>query len=303
MCLRNKRSGFTVDSIIFDRVCFITMKVTKSFAFLLLSYFSSGVISEDVIRVLFNNGVVNNNLICNSTDWTKINPIFENVNTTHRNLRQVQTMSNELAIDFELNVFGVDNKERKLPTAAQCKNLCAGQTPGTYCRASGCSWYIVRRKLGNWCSEATNMINRELNNLITLKRVSNSCQLLLKAPRKFECLDDIMFGEVEQFNVWNAATDKILEEKARDGYTVCKSIPINIQVQTNPCVDVLYIELKGSHDFNVSRTSSEIPYTIFGNSGADMLSRPLAAGDYRITAIPDNDIEKEARFEFTVLNC
>jgi hypothetical protein len=279
------------------------MKASTSFAVLLLALLSSGATAENVMRYLFNNGIKNGEFSCNATEWAKIDPIFEAVNPNNRNLRQEKVYNKKSTSHFEIDVIGNNEAKRKLLTGAQCKNLCAGQAEGTYCRATGCTWYIVRRKLGNWCFDTAGSINAQLDSLVSRKLVSSSCQNLLKAPRKIECLDDIVFGEVEQFNVWNADNDKVLKKDAFDGYSFCASIQLNIEVITNPCVKFVQLELQGPNGFLMSNRLSALPYTIFGNSGNDIFGRSLAVGEYRISATPDDFGSKKKELRFLVTQC
>jgi hypothetical protein len=284
----------------------ITMISVTPFTILLLSFILPRVTAVNVMRYLFNNGIISEELSCNSTEWEKIDPIFDSVKPNNRALRQVNVSSKKRETDFEVDVIGEegnDEKKRELLTNAQCKNLCAGQTPGTYCRATGCTWYIVRRKLGNWCFDTAGSINAQLDNLVSKKLVSSSCQNLLSAPRKIECLDDIVFGEVEQFNVWDADKDKILQKDAINGYSICALTQINIEVITNPCVKFTLLELKGPNGFYMSNRLGALPYTIFGNPGKDMYGRSLAPGEYRISATPDDQGSKKKELRFLVTQC
>lgn len=112
-----------------------TMKTVTTFVIVLLSFICTDVSAENVMRVLFNNGLQNASLSCNASDWAKIDPIFTAVKPTRRNLRKVDVVSNDHMADFEMDVIGndkvADEKKRKLLTNAQCRNLCAGQASGT----------------------------------------------------------------------------------------------------------------------------------------------------------------------------
>ena len=277
--------------------------------------FSGGASAENVMRFQFNNGIEVEGLSCTDADMNKINPIFDNINPNRRNLRQINIISKDRPMDFEMDIIGQHNiKDRELATAAECKNLCKGQTKGYYCRGTpGCDWYIVRRNLaGNmterelqstWCTSTANSINNQLNTLVSKKLVSLNCQKLLNAPRKTLCVNDIIYGIVEHFNAWNAATDVMIQKDARDGYTVCKSTRITFQAVTNPCVKFVLTELRGPNGYYKSNYEGTAPYTIFGNDGGDMYGQLLALGTYRITAIPDGDESKTKLLTFTVANC
>jgi hypothetical protein len=256
------------------------MKLSISFPFLLVSLvLGSGVTAESVMRYLFNNGIGDKDLFCDVTDWAKIDPIFEHARTARRNLRQVNTVRRKRASDFEMDVIGRHNiKERELQyTASQCRNFCAGQVKGTYCRATGCTWYIVRRNLARnmserdlqetWCTITANSINAQLDNLVSTNQVSNPCKLLLNAPRKIECLNDIVFGEIQKFNVWSADTGKVVKDAFELGYKFCSSVGFNFEAQTNPCVKSVLSVLTGPNGLVASTTESIAPYTAFGSLG------------------------------------
>ena len=296
------------------------MKFSTSFVILLLSCLSSKVIAENVIRYLFNNGVPNSALICNATDWAKIDPFFDNVKSTRRSLRQVNTISQARTLDFEMDIIGQHNvKERDLQThtAAYCKRECEGIASRQYCKASGCTWYVVRRNLGDnmserdlqstWCTNTANSINSQINNLVATKQLSGPCINLMNAPRKIECLDDIIYGVVEHFNIWNADTDVMIKKDARNGYSVCgANVRLNIEARTNPCVVAVKTELRGPNGYYATNDEAKVPYTIFGNSGAkvyNMYGNILQPGSYTIKAVPDGDTTKTKEMTFTVANC
>lgn len=277
------------------------MSLFTRFAILLLSFVFPAVTAKNVMRYQFNNGIENKDFSCSTAEWAVIDPIFEAVKPNNRNLRQ--SSSKKRTLQFEIDVISNDETKRQLLTGAQCKNLCAGQAAGTYCRATGCTWYLVRRKLGNWCYDTAASINAKLDDLVFKKLVSSPCQKLLGAPRKIECLDDIVFGEVEKFNIWNADKDTIIKADAREGFSVCASTKLNVEVITNPCVKFTLMELQGPNGFFVSNRKGDLPYTIFGNSGIDIYGRSLAIGEYRITAIPDDTSSKKKELKFTVTQC
>jgi hypothetical protein len=291
------------------------MNLSTKAALLLLSLVSSGVTAENVIKYLFNNGIPNAALVCNATDWTKIDPIFNYTKVRRRTLRQVATVTKERTLDFEMDIIGQHNAhERSLLTAAQCRNICDGTASGQYCRASGCTWYIVRNLAANmnerelqeaWCTNSANFINAQLDSLVINKLVSNPCQLLLSAPRKIECVNDIIYGVVEHFNIWNADTDVMIKKDARDGFSVCASIRINVEARTNPCVVSVQTQLT-SPGYFANNTEAKVPYSVFGNTGAKKYNFNgsfLNPGNYTITAIPDGDTSKTSQMTFNVANC
>jgi hypothetical protein len=302
------------------------MKLSTSFILLVFSFLSSGATAAkflssgataaNVIRYLFNNGVDQLGLVCNATDWTKINPIFNITYTGRRNLRQVNIVNKDRTLDFEMDIIGQHNiEERALQkTPAQCREDCKGYA--NRCRASGCDWYIVRRNLGGemsarelqtaWCTSTAGLINTQLDNLVSTKKVSAPCQLLLSAPRMIECWDDIIYGVVEHFNIWNADTDVMIKKDARDGFSVCASIRINVEARTNPCVVSAKTVLTGPNGYYANNTDVKVPYSVFGNTGAKVYNfngNFLAPGNYTITAIPDGDSTKTKQMTFTVANC
>jgi hypothetical protein len=295
------------------------MKLSTSITLVLLSFLSFEVNAENVMRYLFNNGIEQAGLNCSATDWAKITSIFNNTSPIRRNLRQINIVKKERAMDFEVDIIGQHNiRERELQkTPAECRNICSRYAKGQRCIGTqGCEWYIVRRNLASninerelqetWCSKTAKSINTQLDSLVSNSQVSTSCRLLLSAPRMIDCWNDIIYGVVEHFNIWNADTDKMIKKDARDGFSVCASIRINVEARTNPCVVSVKTQMTGPDGYFANNTDAKVPYSIFGNTGAKVYNfygNLLAPGNYTIAATPDSDSTKTSQMTFNVANC
>ena len=288
--------------------------------------------AERMVRFSFNNGLPSIPLLneCTDNDYRFIDPIF-NITTSirkgQRNLRRSAMMTSTQEQVQE------GRTHRELPTyPARCKNYCAGMAPGT-CRASGCQGY--RRSLQNGqngelmsCEAQVNDIHDALDALISSNQLSLPCQRFLKkSNRASDCYDDVVYGEITGFT-FITATRKVkvlllpalpqivtvIKENAKTGYTICNTVPFNIQVEVNPCVNVVNVTMTGPNSYIHARVDDSHPMTIFENatitsgSGLHRSSFPygiqyLDPGTYTISAYPDNFLSKAKNFEFSVIQC
>ena len=143
--------------------------------------------TENQVRVLLNNGIDSNKLVCNDEELATIMKAV----TTRRFLR-ADTSKEEYP------------HERNLQTTyypASCRTTCAGFTRGK-CLAQGC--YGYRRELKetsdaaeqddsrllqtDWCILAKKHAENSLDSIINGNKVSSSCVQLLNAPRTIDCM-------------------------------------------------------------------------------------------------------------------
>jgi hypothetical protein len=291
------------------------------------------VLGERMVRFTFNDGLPPLLLIneCTAADFKYIDPLFNHNNTItkrHRNLRRSSTVA--------VTVPKHDAKHRELITyPGKCKNFCAGIARGS-CRATACIGF--RRHLQDGapsgddmtCDAQVNSIHDALDALILAKGgklLSAPCQRFLKrSKRKTICVDDVEYGEITGFTFVTSTTQlKVLflstppivtefQKDAKSGYAFCKSVPFNIEVGVNPCVDVVNMTLTGPNNYTYSRLDSHHPMTLFENttttSGTGLLrsSFPdgiqyLNPGAYTLRATPDNFQHKEKTLDFRIMEC
>jgi hypothetical protein len=240
-----------------------------------------------MVRFFFNNGESPpNTMKCTGSDDNIIDDIFSLPIQRNRNLRTSSTSSSKMA-----NTTMDYDKEREL-WPGYCKDNCAGYATGT-CRATGCAGYRRNLQVILPCNEAIASVHDQLDNLILLNAVSDTCKLFLdRSRRKAECFDDIIYGEVESFDLWtrNRMDKKVkVTKNVKEGFTICTLDQINIEAIVNPCVKYINSVLTGPTGFTHSRNESTIPYTVFGDASNIPILRNLQYIEtYTFTAIPDN---------------
>jgi hypothetical protein len=181
--------------------------------------------AERVIRFSFNNGVaLPGGETCNADDNVLIDAIFaRNTTVRHRTRRR----NSDTAVNN-------NQYHRQMPTwPTKCREDCRGQESG-YCRASGCQGYRRHRAAAETeeedsgrdlltipCVDEILDMNNQLDALVAGNQVSPACQRILNSTRFPLCYEDIIFGVVERFTLWNGATDQIIAENVTSGYEFC----------------------------------------------------------------------------------
>ena len=292
------------------------------------------VFAERMVRFSFNNGLPSIPLLneCTRDDFHYIDAIFNITNTIgkhDRNLRRSAPITSKHGAEQ------LGQTLRELPSyPGRCKNYCAGYAPGT-CRASGCQGY--RRSMQDGpgsemksCDAQLSDMHDALDDLISANDgtlLSKSCQQFIrKAARESQCLDDVVYGEITGFTFVTATREvKILrlrapqivtkwKKNAQNGYRICSSIPFNIEIEVNPCVNFVNITLTGPNNVIHTRSDNNHPMSIFkdettsSGTGLSRSSFPngiryLDPGSYTLTAHPDNFLYKEKSLEFRVDSC
>jgi hypothetical protein len=267
--------------------------------FIILSLSSTLVSSARVVKFLFNNGsALPTGEKCNTADNALIDQIF-NITTPVRNLRTEER----------------DDPRLLQSISPTCRRDCAGQQG--WCRATGCTHVHMgggRELQTTTCADDIKDINRRLDALVsTPNAVSSGCKAVLKAPRLPTCYDDIMFGVVEKLVLWNGDTDTIIKSNVQSGVQVCKSIGINIEVITNPCVDFITYNVTGNMGFSYSSHENTVPYMTFKPNSTlaatwdwkkDVFGRKnMRNGTYTLTVTPDGYVSKMHTLVFHLLNC
>ena len=280
------------------------------------------VLGERMVRFTFNDGLPPLLFLneCTAADFRHIDPLF-NITTDKRRRNLRRSINEEEPLEHEQN-------HRELPTyPGRCKEYCAGMARGT-CRATGCVGY--RRSLQDTqgtgqlsCDAHVSSIHDALDALILAKGgklLSMPCQRFLKrTKRKTICLDDVVYGEITGFTFITSSIQlKVLflttppivtafQQNAKSGYSFCNSVPFNIEIGVNPCVNVVNMTLTGPNNYVLSRTDSSHPMTLFENttttSGTGLLQSSfpdgiqyLNPGSYTLRAQPDNFLYKEKTF-------
>jgi hypothetical protein len=155
-------------------------------------------ITENQIRVIFNDGVISDNMQC---DDVEVETILEAI-LKRRFLREDTTSRSY--VNQESDII----QERDLQSTfypATCKTACAGFAKGT-CTAKRCRGYrrdrhemetgqevvtmdeSARALQKDWCERAKKQANNYLRSVIAANKVSSSCIQLLSAPRTMDCL-------------------------------------------------------------------------------------------------------------------
>jgi hypothetical protein len=240
------------------------------------------------------------------------------------------------------------NSTRELRTFSNyCKNYCANYATGT-CRATPCLGYRRRslNKSGNstkdhakTCQEGIAATQIQLNELITKNSISDSCKLFINnITRTSTCYDDVVYGEVEGYRVWNLTADSNVTNTSGNGnaygirapsllfesytmntvdggYAFCQTTVFNIEIMTNACVDHAQITVHGPNQYHFDRKESYSPFTLFtsstttDNTDINQKSKILLGqtlpyvGTYNITIVPDGIRTKTKQFDVTILDC
>ena len=287
--------------------------ITKTCIILLLSLYESVIqeVSADImVQFVFNNGESPNDTVyCSKSDNEKIDKIFQWKSINHRHLRRATTDDYHTTNTNE----AMTRELRTYPRS--CKNYCAYYATGT-CRATNCLGYGGRSlgKIGKSdtsggnqaekCKEGLTITQMKLNELISKNSVSNSCKLFLQnTTRTSTCYDDVVYGEVEGYRIWNLTStnsnststinsngnaygqrsSSLLFESytmntgsgssgGGGGYAFCRTTVFNIEVMTNECVDHAHITIRGPNQYHIDRTESYIPFTIFSSTTTDSLN-------------------------------
>lgn len=301
----------------------------------LLSMYETAIaiVSADImVKYIFNNGLSPSaNVYCSDTDYVQVDAIFTFENVNRRQLRDssISTLN-------KLNTKGT--MSRQLPTYPRyCKNYCAKYVSGT-CRATRCVGYrrslrqgerneqSVSVNMAKTCTESLRFMQTQLDTLISNNLVSPPCQLFLQnSTRTATCYDDVVYGEVEGYRIWNVINGSgnvpphILHESdhmtsGSGVYSFCKRTVFTIEVMTNDCVEHVQINVQGPKSYKLDRTESMKPYTVFSGTTNDNTDRSAGkielwghtmthAGSYNVTIIPDRLPSKKKQFDFILLDC
>jgi hypothetical protein len=294
---------------------------TMKLSIFLFGLIPSAVVADNMIRVLFNNGLSptgQSDKLCTSNDMDIIRPLF-NISMT-RNLRS--RPANEIDIhdlDSEDDVAQSNKQRELLYFPPHCKDNCRYYPPDR-CMATGCVGY--RRVLGgrgnetdsrhlqlsSWCNVSATTINAGLDNLVATDRVSASCKLLLGAPRKFECYNDVKYGVVESFSVYDSTSDGniLLKADAPNGFNFCTTVKIAIEAIANLCVKNVQFDVTGPNGYKYSRFEKSPPFSLFSKNGDGTIlngKKLKDIGTYNITMVPDGLPHKKQDFTFNVVSC
>jgi hypothetical protein len=291
-------------------------------AILFCFVFPAFVTAENMIRYLLNNGNLTGTSIdtaCNADDVAYLDFIF--------NINNLPKLRSRLMKDIEIDVHELDfendvinrNQERELAYfPPHCKNNCKYYAAGM-CMATSCVGY--RRELGGkanqtksrglqyqfatWCENAAYQISGYLYFYRTRGYFSKPCMTLMALPMKIECYNDIIYGVIESFSVYNStpSTDILLKSAAPNGLNVCSSTRIAIKAEANDCVASVQFTLTGPNAYNYARNESSSPFSLFSRSGLKLSGMVLPLGTYKLSAVPDGYLQKKQNFTFNVVKC
>jgi hypothetical protein len=249
------------------------------------------------------------------------------------------TFEDNILID---KIFNISNyvRTRQLSTSAPlehdehrrlnayCRDNCEGYARGT-CRATGCIGYrreLVDDKEGEidqehreatlvTCEAQKIVVHLALDTLIFNNKVTPACKtFMLKAKRKAECYDDVIYGEITSFTVWNTNIYRSpytsnsmwwkIGEYVWDGFQVCNNIPMNIEAVLNPCVNYVNFTMTGP-GVSYSRVDNGHPMLLFDTwvNRATFGGKYLSPGLYTVRARPDNFAYKDKQLQFRVIAC
>ena len=265
--------------------------------------FFHAVSADRTVVVLYNNGVTTSTSgSCNDADLAKTQAVLEasGLNSTYGK-RQLRTVMNDID-DMTESMLSTTGESQRALWPRNCKNDCAGIATGK-CQEVGCKGYR-RRQLGEnddrallsgaafTCTQQVDYINAELNKLVTQNLVQADCKTLLSKPRNITCFDDVIYGVVEYFKLWDSASYpyKAIYEYFT-GQDVCINKQIAIEAMTNECVDSLRATLRGPNGFYSDVYEWEIPYTAFKST------LPYV-GQYELTVLPDDILSKKKILKF-----
>jgi hypothetical protein len=152
-----------------------------------------------------------------------------------------------------------------------------------------------------------------LDLLITTNAVTSACKTFLqKSKRTAECYDNIIYGEISSFTLWNmngnnasvvsnAVPTKISENVAY-GIQACSNVPLNMEAVVNPCVKSVDFTLTGPYLTYTRIHNSTSTKLIFDTAAhkSTFGGRYLTPGSYTLRATPDSFVYREKRLNFRV---
>ena len=265
----------------------------------------NSVIAERSVVVLFNNGVSDvNSGSCTDADFNKTQAILSTsgLNSTYTK-RQLRATVNDDMDDMTESMLLTTEAHHRALWPIQCKNACAGVTPGR-CQASGCKGYRRRLHLdGNdqrdllsgvafTCTQQIDYINTELNKLVSQNTVTSSCKTLLSKPRNITCYDDVIYGVVEYIKLWDVApTPQNVLFDDFTGQEIFRSQLVTLESITNDCVDTLRTTLTGHNGYYADNNENNRPFSLYGDNvakGKFFGKKMPHLGPYELTVVPDD---------------
>ena len=278
---------------------------------LLLSTMLSLVSANTDVQFIFNNGFTTSpGASCTiASDIAKINAVFGT-----RRLLRGQNIDNTTALATLTSENGRDLQT----TAQKCASICQYYAPGT-CRSRGCVGFRDLeddlekegdRKLQTSCPVEIDALHVKLDNVMT--QVSDSCRnFLAKSKRRAACFVDNLAGNILGIRLWKVSgtIQTLLSEAVGDGNVVsfCKSVPINIEAFTEPCVKDVLFEMYGPNSYFRSHKEMARPFAIFEDDGVTLKPKLLSnVGVYMLLISADFDLNgrsKTKMFQVVVNNC
>lgn len=244
------------------------------------------VAADQMVRFVFNNGVLPSTYPCSSGDKAKIEALF--VNRRRRLTISNTTISREL--------FSYPQK---------CKENCKGIK---CCFATGCFGFDGTIKGQNRELSVCDTVLTSIGQKLDALSVSSSCKSFIHKDRRIgECYDDVRYGEVIGAKLWTVTSSgQSSQDIPASGLSFCRSKYINIEALGNECVDVFGFDLFGPNGYKIEwRYEKHPPYALFGDDGVSKFNGQQlpSAGTYYLTLKPDNYTEKQKKYTFTVNNC
>jgi hypothetical protein len=278
----------------------IAMLTIVATCFLLVSLLSSAFAINEV-QFIFNNGFETSaGASCTSTEMSKIAAVFND-------RRLLRSRDNTIAV-----------VPRHLATSkAVCRDKCGEYI--TTCHHTGCQNFRElasdvpnegERNLQISCPEDIASVHSQLDDV--MKQVGASCKNWMdKSKRRATCFPDVTYGNVLGIKLWkiSGTSQSGLSGIVNATGTVsfCKSVPINIEAITEPCVKSVHFDMTGPNSYDFEKVEEKPPYSIYGDDGTVLKGRLLSAvGTYNLWISPDYDIYKDQKkkyFKVVVNNC
>jgi hypothetical protein len=134
---------------------------------------------------------------------------------------------------------------------------------------------------------------------------------MAKSKRRATCFPDFTYGNIIGIKLWriSGTSQSALSNIVAAGGTVsfCKSVSINIEVVTEPCVQSTKFEMWGPNNYERFHEEVEAPFALYGDDGTVLKPKTLSSvGKYDLWISPDYNLygyDKEKYFSVVVNNC
>jgi Eukaryotic-type carbonic anhydrase len=152
--------------------------------------------------------------------------------------------------------------------------------------------------VGENCTSKTIAYNNQTARHIQAR---NGRTITRKCPKGIGKCDSIV-----RLDLWNANTDTLNRTNVLNGAVVCREdfgFSIQAIVPLGDCVDRVRFTLRGPRGYSFTNTERVAPNFLFTNSGSAIAGRTLSAGNYTLTATPNNKIDETESLTLEVKRC